>query len=88
MSSRTFTPLPRLHEREGQTATVEALTRRAHYNLEKVGVTASPSKVSRLIRSYLKKMRSTSVPDFDAYFMPHIDPTGETAVSNAMSRGR
>lgn len=88
MSSRTSTTVPRLHEREGQTSTVEVLTRRAHYNLEQYGVFASPSKVSRIIRRYLKDLHHGLAPDFDAYFMPHSDPTGETAVANVMRGGR
>jgi len=86
MSSRDHHHVSRPNLAGDQTATVEALTRRAHYNLEQAGVAASPSKVSRIIRRYLRDLRDGLAPDFDAYFMPHADPTGEAAIASVMGR--
>jgi hypothetical protein len=88
MSSRLEHPATRQHERAGQTEnTVELLTRRAHRQLADVGLEFSPSKVSRIIRAYLRTARAVTVADFDAWFMPHTDPTGEQAVRNIMAGG-
>lgn len=72
------------HEQAASTATAEQLLRRVHERFGEAGVAISASKVSRLVRAYLRDARSTSIPDFDAWFMPHVDPTGETAIHNLM----
>ena len=81
MSRLTAPPAAWQHEQES----VESLTRRAHALIEANSATFSPSKVSRLIRQRLRDIRAGSVIDFDTYFMPHLDLTGETAVYNVMA---
>lgn len=81
-------PAPRRHERDRPIATVEALTRAAFTVTQEMGVTISPSKVSRIIRRYLAEIRLGKNVDFDAYFMPHSDKTGETAIRNVMASNK
>ncbi|SKA86977.1 hypothetical protein SAMN06295879_1015 [Agreia bicolorata] len=88
MNSGASPSASRQHERDGQKESVETLTRRAHSNMEAGGIKFSSATVSRLIRDYLRKSRTASIPDFDAWFMPHVDPTGETAVHNLMRGSR
>lgn len=76
------------HDTGRPTESVEVLTRRAFTVSESIGVTVSPSRVSRLVRRYLRERNAGKHVDFDAYFMPHSDPTGEAAIHNAMSSSK
>lgn len=78
-SNATDRKLPRQHERDTQTETVDALIRRAHENLTRSGVTVSPSKVSRVIRRHV---RAIGVPStsriIDGLFSPSLPSAAET----------
>ncbi|SMG34945.1 hypothetical protein [Agreia pratensis] len=84
MSRPVSAPSTWNNKQAAPTATAEQLIRRVHERFGEAGVTISASKVSRIVRAYLRDARATSIPDFDAWFMPHVDPTGETAVHNLM----
>ncbi|KQM58187.1 hypothetical protein [Agreia sp. Leaf210] len=86
MSESIVVPGTWNNEQAAPTATAEQLLRRVHEQFGEAGVTISASKVSRIVRAYLRDARATSIPDFDAWFMPHVDPTGETAIYN-LTRG-
>ena len=53
-------------------------------------LTTTPAKVSRLVRAHVGQSGSlkAAAQTLDAYFMPHADPTGETAVRNVMRGAR
>jgi hypothetical protein len=63
-------------------ATTEQRVRRAHRLLTLAGIHMSPAKVSRLIRQYQRDAASID-PEL-ARVIAYADPTGETAVNNAM----
>ena len=84
MSKAIVAPGAWNHEQAASTATAEQLLRHVHERFGEAGVTISASKVSRVVHAYLRDARSTSIPDFDAWFMPHVDRTGETAIHNLM----
>lgn len=55
--------------------------------VEASGIDMSPSRLSRLIRSHIRELRT--IANFDhalAYLLTYADPTGEEAVRNATSR--
>jgi hypothetical protein len=72
------------HEQAAPTVTAEQLLRRVHERFGEAGIAISAPKVSRIVRAYLRDARANSIPDFNAWFMPHVDPTGETAIHNLM----
>lgn len=81
-----------------QVTTVDQLIKESHAALEAVGVTISPSKVARrvrsrvdrggldsaasMIRAYIGHTRERG--SFDAFCLTYADPTGETAVAHLM----
>lgn len=86
MNAAGITPAPWIHEQVGQTESVEALIRRGATIVTDNALPLSPSKVSRLVRAHVQRSVSLQIAarTLEAYFMPHADPTGETAVRNVM----
>ena len=86
LTSRTITaPAAWIHE-VAPTETVEQLIRRAMNIVQARDMATTPAKVSRLVRAHIRKSGSLQIAaeTLEAYFMPHADPTGETAVNNIM----
>lgn len=61
---------------------VRTLTRQAHHVAAGLGVSVSPSRVSRLVKRFVHEGRGDI--DFHTWFISYADPTGETAVRNVM----
>lgn len=78
------------HEQPGQAESVEQLIRRAVQRFTEAQIAFSPSKLSRLVRSHVRNGGNvqTAASALEAYFMPHKDPTGETAIRNVMAGAR
>ena len=89
MNATTTTPATWNHE-AGPTETVEQLIRRAMSIVTAHDVPVTPAKVSRLVRAHIRKSGSlrAAAETLEAYFMPHSDPTGETAIRNVMRGNR
>jgi hypothetical protein len=102
MSDSQTTPARWQHEQPGQTESVETLIRHAHIALAAAGLSISPSKVSRSVRTRVKRNGQASAErmiatyaaisgergSFDAFCLTYADPTGEAAMRNVMAASR
>lgn len=72
-------------DRSADFLSVQTLTRTAHKVLECQDFYMSPSRISRLVRRFVREGRTDL--DFRTWFISYADPTGEQAVRNVM-KGR
>lgn len=78
MDAANTPPVAWNHEQAEQAETVDQLIKRAHHNLAESGVIVSPSKVSRVIRQYVRNFGVASTSSIvDGLFRPALPSAAE-----------
>lgn len=81
-------PDPTQNHVEGKPGIVERLLREGMKLSDERNLELSPSKLSRIIRAYVRKFGRvmTNEEMLEQYFLTHSDIVGETAIRNVMAK--